>query len=130
MGFVNPVLDLGYEDDDVLEPERSFSGAFNTFMNHWCVKKDKNAIKLAFRFHAFPKIPEMLETHTHKTLDFQHYRETKIIVFWSNREIKMPRKVEFRLSSEIKISRKSKLVIKIQHNQNGAKSSCCENLLP
>ena len=93
-------------------------------------KKNKTVFKLAFRFHAFPKIPEMLETHTHKTLDFQHYRETKIIVFWSNREIKMPRKVEFRLSSEIKISRKSKLVIKIQHNQNGAKSSCCENLLP
>ena len=130
MGFVNPVLDLGYEDDDVSEPERSFSGAFNTFVNHWCVKKDKNALKLTFRFHAFSKIPEMLETHAHKKLNFQHYRKTKIIAFQSNREIKMPRKIEFRLNSEIKIPRKSKLVIKIQHNQNDAKNSCHENFFP
>ena len=64
-GFVNPVLDSGYEDDGIFETEKSFSGVFNTFVNHWCVKKDKNVLKLAFRFHAFLKIPEMLDTHAH-----------------------------------------------------------------
>ena len=47
-------------------------------------KRIKNVLELAFRFHSFPKIPEMLETHAHKKLNFQHYRETKmsqIIVF-------------------------------------------------
>ena len=51
------VLDSDYENDDSLESERSFSVIFNTFVNQWCVKKDKNVI--AFMFHAFPKIPEM-----------------------------------------------------------------------
>ena len=55
----------------MFEPEKSFFGAFNTFLNQWCVKNDKNIFKLAFRFHAFPEIPEMLETDAHKKLNFQ-----------------------------------------------------------
>ena len=48
-------------------------------------KKYKNVFRVAFRFHALPENHEMLETHTHKKFNFQHYRETKmsqIIVFW------------------------------------------------
>ena len=42
-------------------------------MNQWCVKKDKNAFKLAFRLgYAFPENPEMLETLAHKKFNFQH----------------------------------------------------------
>ena len=34
---------------------------FNASVNHCCVKKkNKNIFKLAFSFHAFPEIPEML----------------------------------------------------------------------
>ena len=55
----------------MFEPEKSFFGAFNTFLNQWCVKNDKNIFKLAFRFHAFPEIPEMLETDAHKKLNSQ-----------------------------------------------------------
>ena len=65
MGFVNPVVDSDDEDDDIFEPERSFSGIFNTFVNQWYVKKDKNEFMLAFRFHAFPAILEIWETQTH-----------------------------------------------------------------
>ena len=35
-----------------------------------------------------------MEAHAHKVFNFQHFRETKMsqtIVFWSNREIRMPR---------------------------------------
>ena len=63
-----------------------------TFANQWCVKKDKSVVKLAFRFHAFPEIPEMLETHAHKKFIFQHYSETnmwQVIVFWSSRKTRM-----------------------------------------
>ena len=70
------------------------------------LKKDKNVLKLGFRFHAFPEIPEMLETCAHKKYNFQHYRDAKIsqiIVFWSNHEIKMPRNVVFRLNRETKM---------------------------
>ena len=70
LGFVNPVVDSNDEDDDIFEPERSFSSVFNTFVNQWCVKKDKNVFKFAFRFHAFPEISEMLETEAHKKFHF------------------------------------------------------------
>ena len=43
------------ENDNIFEPERSFSGVCNTFVNEWCVKSDKNVIKLAFRLLLFPK---------------------------------------------------------------------------
>ena len=33
-------------------------------MNQWRVKRDKNVFKLAYRFNAFPKMHEMLETDT------------------------------------------------------------------
>ena len=57
----NQVVDSYDEDDDIFETEKSFSGFFNTFVSQWCVK---NVFKLAFRFHVFPEIPEMLEvTH-------------------------------------------------------------------
>ena len=46
----------------------------------------------------------MLETHAHKKLVFNTYRETKmsqVVVFWSNRAIKIPKKMVFRLNREI-----------------------------
>ena len=76
-------------------------------------KKDKNVFKLAFRFPAFPEIPETLETQTHTKLNFQNHRGTKmlqIIVFWSTSEIKIPRNVVFRLDHEIKMPRNSKII--------------------
>ena len=115
MGFINPVVDSDDKDDDIFEPERSFSGVFNIFMNQWCVKKDKNAYKIALRFHAFPEIPEMLETHAHKKINFQLYREIKmsqIIVFWTIHEIKTPQNVVFRLNRESKMPRTSKMLKK------------------
>ena len=90
--YYSKSVDSHDEDDGILEQGRSFSGAFNTFMNHWYVKKDKNVFKLAFRSHVFPKIHKKLKTHTHGKFNFQHYCETKmsqIIVFWSNRQIEM-----------------------------------------
>ena len=100
-------------------------------MNQWCIKKDKNVFKLAFIFHAFPEIPEMLETYAHKKHNFQHYCETmmsQIIVFWSNREIKMPQNVVFRPDCGVKIPRNSKIVKKTR--ENAAKILCRENFLP
>ena len=35
------------EDDDTFEPERSFSGVFNTSVNQVCLKKYKNVFKVA-----------------------------------------------------------------------------------
>ena len=95
-------------------------------MNQWCVKKDKNVFKLAFKFHAFPEIPKMLETRAHKKLSFQHYHETKmlqIIVFWSIREVKIPRNIVFRLNRGIKMWQNSKIV------QIIVKLKCRENFL-
>ena len=34
--FINPTVDSDDEDDDVFEPEKSFSGVVNTFVNQWC----------------------------------------------------------------------------------------------
>ena len=50
MGFINPVLESGYEDDGILEPQRSFSGVFETFVNQWYVKTDKNIVNIALDF--------------------------------------------------------------------------------
>ena len=63
LGFINSVVDPDDEDDDIFEPERSFSGVLNTFVNRWRVRKDKNIFKLGIRFHDLPEIPEMLETY-------------------------------------------------------------------
>ena len=41
-------------------------------------KKVKNVFILVVRFHVFPDIPEMLETHVRKKFIIQHYLETKI----------------------------------------------------
>ena len=90
---MNPFVHSNDEDDDIFKPGRSFSGVFNIFVNQWCVKKDKNVFKLAFRFHAFLNFFEMLETSAHKKFNFEHYHKTKmsqILVFWSNRGIKCP----------------------------------------
>ena len=43
------------QNDDIFEPDRSFSGVFNTFVNHWSVKSDKNLFNLALRLLFFPK---------------------------------------------------------------------------
>ena len=61
------------------------SGVFNIFVDQWFVKKCNNLFKLTVRDHAFPNIPDMLETHAQKKkINFQHYCETKMsqIVFW------------------------------------------------
>ena len=54
-----------WDDEDIFESE-SFSGVFNTFVNQWCVKKDKNVFKLPFRFHAFSEIPAVLRAQEEK----------------------------------------------------------------
>ena len=73
-------------------------------------KKVKNVFTLVVRLHAFPEIPEMLETHVRKKFIIQHYRETKIsqiIAFWSNREIKMQRNLKtVQKNRKIKLSQK------------------------
>ena len=131
--FVNPVVDSDDEDDYIFEPERRFSGVFNTFVNQWCVKNDKNAFKPVFRFHAFPEILKMLETHEHEKFNFQQYCETKMlqtIVFSSNRKIKMPRNVLFRRSRKKQNAAKLRNYLKIPRNQNAAKIPCRQNFLP
>ena len=35
MGFINPVVGSDDEDDDIFEPERSFSGVCNRLVNQW-----------------------------------------------------------------------------------------------
>lgn len=50
LGFINPVLESGYEDDGILEPQRSFSGVFETFVNQWYVKTDENIVNIALDF--------------------------------------------------------------------------------
>ena len=50
-----------------------FSDEFNTFVNQQFIKEYKNVFKFAFSFSAFPKIPEILETHMHKEFIFQSY---------------------------------------------------------
>ena len=40
LGFINLVVDSDAKNDDIFEPKRSLSGAFNTSVNHICVKKD------------------------------------------------------------------------------------------
>ena len=42
------------------------SGVFNIFVDQWFVKKCNNLFKLTVRDHAFPNIPDMLETHAQK----------------------------------------------------------------
>ena len=108
MGFINLVVDSDDEDDNIFEPERSFSGVFNTFVSQCCVKENENLFNLAFRFDAFPETSALLETRAHKKFYFQHYCKTKmlqVIVFWSNHEIKMLWDVLFRLNHEIKMPR-------------------------
>ena len=42
---------------------------------------------------AFPKISEKVDTHEHKKVNHQRNREieiSQIMVFWSDREIKIP----------------------------------------
>ena len=65
-----------------------------------------------------------METRAHKNVNFQHHSETKmsqIIVFWSNCEIKLLRHA---LNCEIKMPRKSKIVLKT------AKLKYRENFIP
>ena len=80
-------------------------------MNQWCVIKSKKVFKLAFRFHAFPNIPQIFKTHAHK-FSFQHYCKTKMsqMIFSSNHEIEMPWNVV--LNHEIIMPQNSKVVQK------------------
>ena len=68
---------------------------FNTLVNQWCIKKCKNVFKLAFRLHVFCKIPEMLETHSHKRFNLRGYHG-----------IKRPSNVVFRVNCKIKMQLK------------------------
>ena len=46
--------------------------------------------KLAFRFLAFPEIPEILKTHSHKKFNLQQNLEIKmsrIVIFWPDHEM-------------------------------------------
>ena len=54
---------------NIFEPEISFSRVFDTFVNQWYVERDKNVFKLACRFLAFTKIPEIWKL-THKNYIF------------------------------------------------------------
>ena len=66
-------------------------------------KNDKNVFKLAFMLLLSPKFLTCWKLTNIDKINFQHYRKTKmsqIIVFWSNREIKMPRNVVFRLNTK------------------------------
>ena len=44
------------QNDNIFEPEGSFSGVYNTFVNLRCEPNDKNVLKLVFRLHTFPKL--------------------------------------------------------------------------
>ena len=55
LGFANPVLDSDYEGNDILEPKRSYSGVFNTFVNQWRAKKTKLYLSLHLGSILFPK---------------------------------------------------------------------------
>lgn len=67
--------------------------------------------KLAFRFHAFPEIPELLETHARKKFNFNNAAQLKcrkIIVLWSNYEFRIPPNVG--LKHEIEMPQNSLIV--------------------
>ena len=53
--FLESSSNPDHENDDIFESERGFSGVFNSFMNQWCLKNDKNVFKLVSRFLLFPK---------------------------------------------------------------------------
>ena len=36
------------KNDDIFEPQKSFFGVFNTLLNQWCVKNDKNVFNFAY----------------------------------------------------------------------------------
>ena len=55
LGFVNPVVDPDDEDDNIFEPERRFSSAFNSFLNQWYIKKIKMYLSLHLGSMPFPQ---------------------------------------------------------------------------
>ena len=84
-------------------------------MSWGCVKNDKNVFKLTIKFFTFLEIPEILKTHARKKINFRHYRAinmSRILIFWSNYEIKMVQSVVFRLNCEIKMLRNSTIAKK------------------
>ena len=100
------------ENEDIFEPKRSFSGVFNSFVNQWCIKINKNVFNLAFRLLLFPKFLKCWKfTHIKKN-NFHHCRKTKIsqIIFWSNGEIKMPQNVVTRLTAKLNCCEIQKLL--------------------
>ena len=71
-------------------------------------------------FLLFPEIPASLETHVHEKNNRRHNRKIKmsrIMVFCSDPEMKMPRKLVFKLKREIKIVRNSKIVQENRENE-------------
>ena len=89
-----------------------FSDEFNTFVNQQFIKEYKNVFKLAFSFSAFPKIPEILETHMHKEFIFQPYCKGEMS--WNKAR---------RLNYESKMLRNPEIALKI------GKLKCHENFL-
>ena len=74
------------------------------------VNKDKDVLKFALSFHAFPKIPN--ETHTQEKFSFQHYHQFKLILFFvfcSKNETKIPKNIKFKMCHENKLPRNPKV---------------------
>ena len=92
---------------------------FDTFVNQWCIKNGKNVFNLAFRLLLFPKFPKLTHIKDSVFNTTVKLKCRKLFVFWSNREIKMPRNVVLRLSREIQeIFKKTSKIL------------CRENFLP
>ena len=95
---------------------------FDIFVNQWCIKNGKNVFKLAFRLLLFPKFIKCWKLTHIKDSIFNitvKLKCRKLCVFWSNREIKMPRNTVFRLNREIQeIFKKTSKIL------------CRENFLP
>ena len=118
--------------------ESGFTNASETYVNEYCIKKDKNWFKFLFKFHDFPEIPKMLQTHALEKFTFQCYREIEMsrnvvflskqeikmlqnIVFWSNREINMLRNILFGLKREVKMlwnSNVAQKIAKLKYREN------------
>ena len=60
LGFA--FLEIRWSKWQNIEPEGSFSGVYNSFVNLWYVKNDKNVFLFAFMLLAFPKLLKCWKT--------------------------------------------------------------------
>ena len=63
LGFL-PVLHSDDAVDNIFEND--------TYLNEYWIKKDKTGFKFLYRFHDFPEISKMFETHALENFTFQH----------------------------------------------------------